>query len=384
MPDLILAGGGLANGLLAYRIRTQRPDIRLLMIEQAEKLGGAHTWSFHGTDLTPDQNDWITPFVAHDWPHYEVAFPGHRRRVGLAYRSVSAESFSDVVTRTLGQDLRLQTALVEVGPRQVTLAGGETIQARAVIDGRGFRVSRHMVNRYQKFVGLEVRLQAPHGLTGPILMDATVPQADGYRFVYVLPFTQDGMLIEDTYYSDRPGLDIAALTRNIEAYAAAQGWRIAEILRRETGVLPITLSGNISAFWNEATPGLPPAGLRAGLFHPTTGFSLPDAVRLADRICGIADLEVGAINRVIQDMSTARWNGDAFCRLLNRMLFLAGPAENRFVIMRRFYQLSEGLIGRFYAGDLTRFDKFRLLTGKPPVSIPRAIQAMLSTGRQAA
>ena len=88
--------------------------------------------------------------------------------------------------------------------------------------------------------------------------------------------------------------------------------------------------------------------------------------------------------QVIQQMSTARWNDDAFCRLLNRMLFLAGPAENRFVIMRRFYQLSEGLIGRFYAGDLTHFDKFRLLTGKPPVSIPRAIQAMLSTGRQAA
>ena len=384
MLDLILAGGGLANGLLAYRIRTQRPDIRLLMIEQGEKLGGAHTWSFHGTDLSPSQNEWVTPFVAYDWPHYEVAFPGLRRRVELAYRSVSATSFSDIVTRTLGRDLRTGTTLKEVGPRRVTLASGEVLEARAVIDGRGFRASRHMVNRYQKFVGLEVRLEMPHGLTGPILMDATVPQEDGYRFVYVLPFAPDVMLIEDTYYSDGPGLDIAGLTRNIKAYAAARGWRIAEILRRESGVLPITLSGDICAFWNEATPGLPPAGLRAGLFHPTTGFSLPDAVRLADRISVIPDLEVGAINRVIHEMSTARWNGNAFCRLLNRMLFLAGPAENRFVIMRRFYQLSEGLIGRFYAGDLTHFDKFRLLTGRPPVSIPRAIQAMLSSGRQAA
>ena len=384
MLDLILAGGGLANGLLAYRLATTRPDIRMAMIEQAATLGGAHTWSFHATDLTPAQNEWIAPFVAHDWPHYEVAFPGLARRVELAYRTVSAETFSAAVTRTLGAALRTGTALTRVDPRQVTLADGEVLAARAVIDGRGFRPSRHMVLRYQKFLGLEVRLEAPHGLTGPILMDATVTQDDGYRFVYVLPFAADVLLIEDTYYSDAPGLDAARLTRNIEEYAARRGWRIAEVVRRETGVLPITLSGDFSAFWNEATPGLPPAGLRAGLFHPTTGFSLPDAVRLADRIAGLADLEADTIRQVIQEMSTARWNGDAFCRLLNRMLFLAGPPEDRFVIMRRFYQLSEGLIGRFYAGDLTHFDKFRLLTGKPPVSIPRAIQAMFSTGRVAA
>ena len=42
-------------------------------------------------------------------------------------------------------------------------------------------------------------------------MDATVPQRDGFRFVYTLPFAPDRVLIEDTYYSDGLDLDPAAL-----------------------------------------------------------------------------------------------------------------------------------------------------------------------------
>ena len=34
--DLILVGGGLANGLLALRLRQQRPDLRLLIVEQGD------------------------------------------------------------------------------------------------------------------------------------------------------------------------------------------------------------------------------------------------------------------------------------------------------------------------------------------------------------
>ena len=35
-------------------------------------------------------------------------------------------------------------------------------------------------------------------------MDATVPQDGGYRFVYVLPFADRPLLVEDTHYSDQP------------------------------------------------------------------------------------------------------------------------------------------------------------------------------------
>lgn len=73
--DLILAGGGLANGLIAFRLAERRPDLRLLVIEGGETLGGNHTWSFHDGDLSLAEHAWLEPFVAHRWPGYGCAFP---------------------------------------------------------------------------------------------------------------------------------------------------------------------------------------------------------------------------------------------------------------------------------------------------------------------
>ena len=73
--DLVLAGGGLANGLLAWRLRALRPELRILLLESEAHIGGNHTWSFHDTDLTPAQQAWIAPLVTQRWPRYDVAFP---------------------------------------------------------------------------------------------------------------------------------------------------------------------------------------------------------------------------------------------------------------------------------------------------------------------
>ncbi len=108
------------------------------------------------------------------------------------------------MTAALGPDAWLSATVSDVNPHQVTLADGRTIAAGAVINGRGPRKSRSLALGYQKFVGQGVRLTAPHGLTRPIIMDATVSQEDGYRFVYVLPLDATRLLIEDTRYSDGP------------------------------------------------------------------------------------------------------------------------------------------------------------------------------------
>ena len=52
-----------------------------------------------------------------------------------------------------------------------------------------------------------------------------------------------------------------------------------------------------------------------------------------------------------------------------------GPTEpaDRYRVLQRFYGLREPLIQRFYAGRLRTADKVRLMVGKPPVPIRRAI-----------
>jgi lycopene beta-cyclase len=49
--------------------------------------------------------------------------------------------------------------------------------------------------------------------------------------------------------------------------------------------------------------------------------------------------------------------------------------------MQRFYGLPEDLIARFYAGKLTLTDRLRILSGKPPVPVLAALQAIMTTHR---
>lgn len=383
---LVLVGGGLANGLLAYRLRTLRPELPLVVLERDPQAGGNHTWSFHEPDLTAAQHAWIAPFVAHAWPHYEVSFPKLRRRLRSGYRAVTSERFHAVLSATLGGSLRTGTPVAQVSPTHVELADGQRLQAAAVVDGRGPMDWHALSVGHQKFLGLELQLARPHGLTGPIVMDATVPQHDGYRFVYVLPFTETVVLIEDTCYSDGPALDAGTMRRRVHEFAAQRGWEVTGVLREETGVLPIALDGDARAFWDEAPgmpAGMPRTGLRAALFHPTTGYSLPDAVRLADRIAARPTLDARSLHATIRAHSLAQWRRQGFFRLLNRMLFRAARGAERRRILERFYGLPEPLIRRFYAGQPTLPDVARVLIGRPPIPIARALRVVLPAGRPA-
>lgn len=371
---LILVGGGLANGLIAHRLAALRPEVEWTILEAGPTLGGNHTWSFHARDLTEAQQGWMEPFVAARWPGYAVAFPGLRRRLPLGYRSASSERLRAVLAPHAGR-IRTGAPVRALRPDGVTLDSGEEIRADAVIDGRGYRPSPHLRIAYQKFLGLELRTAAPHGQAEPVVMDATVPQRDGFRFVYTLPFAPDRMLVEDTYYSDGRGLDRAALRGETLAYAARRGWSVAEVLRAEEGVLPIALGGDIAAFWADSG-GVARAGLRAALFHPTTGYSLPDAVRLADRIAALGDLSAASLHGETRAHSLACWEAAGFYRLLDRMLFEAAAPAHRYRLLARFYRLSPDLVSRFYAGRSTLYDKARLLTGKPPVPVLRALRCL--------
>ncbi|MDP8916644.1 MAG: lycopene beta-cyclase CrtY [Pseudomonadota bacterium] len=371
MHDLVLVGGGLANSLIALRLKALRPELKLLVLEQGPALGARHTWSFFDTDVTAAQRAWLEPLVVHRWPGYAVRFPGLNRRLSTPYGSATSERLHAVVSQMLGPAaLRLQTRAARIEPTRVTLTTGEAVPARAVIDGRGPEPTGALVLAWQKFLGRTLRLVEPHGLTEPVVMDATVPQLDGYRFIYVLPFDERRLLLEDTYYSDGPALDRGALRSRLEAYALSQGWRLEAVEAEEEGVLPIALGGDMDRFWAGETVAR--AGLRSGLFHPTTGYSLADAAALADAIAGARDLSGPALLELTRRRAQETWRRRGFYRLLNRMLFRAAEPAERWRVLQRFYGLPQPLVERFYAGRTTRRDAARILCGRPPVPIRRA------------
>ncbi len=374
--DLAIVGAGLAGGLIALAVQARHPDLSIRLIDAAPVVGGNHRWSFFAGDIAP-ANRWIVaPLVTHAWAAHDVAFPGHGRRIAQPYHSIASERLDMVVRAALpGSALMLGRAVADVSATEVRLADGTRIIASGVIDARGPGDLSAMECGWQKFVGQELRLAAPHDAPDPRIMDATVAQIDGYRFVYCLPLGPERMFVEDTYYSDTPDLDRDTLVDRIHAYAARRGWRVAQAAGEEQGVLPVVIGGDFARYWR-STGAVAKAGMRAGLFHPTTGYSLPDAVRSAAAIAARRDFAGAALHDATRDAAARHWSARGFYRMLDTMLFRAAEPEERYRILERFYRLSPGLIGRFYAGQSTMSDKARLLAGKPPVPVTRAIRAI--------
>jgi lycopene beta-cyclase len=361
--DISILGGGLAGGLIAFALSQRRPEVRVALIERERTLGGNHVWSFFDSDIA-DEDRWIVaPFVSHRWDGYDVCFPKHRRMLSTGYNSIESEQFDRVLRERLpAESVRLGAAVEPEG---------------AAIDARGAGDLSTLDLGWQKFVGRVLRVAGGHGLTRPVVMDATVEQIDGYRFVYLLPFDAERVFVEDTYYSDTPAMDVPAIGARIDAYAAAEGWRVTAHGREETGVLPVVIGGDFDAYWGSTGDGIAKAGMRAGLFHPTTGYSLPDAVRLASAIAKASDLSAEGLARLTRDHAERAWRARGFYRLLDTMLFRAAAPAQRYRVLERFYRLPEALIGRFYAGQTTLADKARILSGRPPVSVGRALAAAM-------
>lgn len=380
--DVAIVGAGLAGGLIALALKAKHPALDVRLIDSAQTVGGNHVWSFFGSDVAKADRWIVAPLVVHAWPRYDVRFPAHGRTIEATYHSIESERLDQEVRRVLpAQALMLGRKVLAASATAVVLADGDRIEARGVIDARGPGDLSLLDLGWQKFVGRELVLSAPHESPVPIVMDATVPQIDGYRFVYCLPLAADRMFVEDTYYSDTPDLDPEVLTTRIHDYAAARGWRVAQAAREESGVLPVALGGDFDAYWRSSGARVGKAGMRAGMFHPTTGYSLPDAVRIASMLADRRDFAGTALHDATYAMARSTWNARGFYRMLDTMLFRAAEPEERYRVLERFYRLSPSLVGRFYAGQSTLFDKARVLTGKPPVPFWRAIRAIAGSTR---
>jgi lycopene beta-cyclase len=378
--DIAIAGGGLAGGLIALALARQRPDMTFRLIEAGPELGGNHRWSWFASDLSPAASDLLAPVRGTRWDHGNaVVFPGHSRQLATTYCSIGSADFAAALHRELPQGtIMTGRTIAALDARGVTLADGERVDAHKVIDARGFVPSVHVQGGWQVFMGRHLSTHQPHGLTRPIIMDASVEQLGGYRFVYVLPLGAHELFVEDTYYQDTPQLDRGALSARIDAYCRQHGWD-GDILGFETGVLPVITGGDPAAYLNQVgTPGVALAGARGLFTHPLTSYTLPFAVETALAVAADADLPGDQLAAKLAARSRAHWRRTGFYRLLGDMLFGAAEPARRVAIFERFYRLPQPLIERFYTARSTWSDKARVLVGKPPVPIHRAAKALIT------
>ncbi|HEV8549208.1 MAG TPA: lycopene cyclase family protein, partial [Polyangiaceae bacterium] len=255
---------------------------------------------------------------------------------------------------------------------RVTLASGRQLSTPTLVDARGPDAGQATnAIGFQKFVGLELEVELGSAPTLPLLIDARVPQRDGFRFVYVLPLASTRVLVEDTTFADGPELDVPRLREEIRAYAASAGLRVRAVVRQELGVLPLPSRATAAP---TSVPGVIRAGYQGGFFHPTTGYSFPLAVRLA---ATLAASEPSVLRRSLAALARREARQQRYAALLNRLLFRGFAPEERRNVLERFYRLPAATVRRFYALRLTPWDRARILCGRPPrgFSVTRFLRA---------
>ncbi len=376
--DYILAGGGLQAGLLVLAIRHYQPNARILVVERGTSFGGNHTWSFHRRDISPAVQDWLSSLPTHSWNSYLVRFPGYERMVDLEYNSTTSQMLAGFVWQRLlddqgrGSQLLLTSEVSNICSDTIKTGDGERFGARCVIDCRGQRRpslgnqdAGAPVCGYQKFYGVEIELDDDWPSSVPMLMDACVDQGDGFHFVYVLPFTPRRVLVEDTWFSNSPSVDLDASAKHLRSYIEKNTKSKWNTIRFERGCLPMPLQGLApEPAPRPNTPLLLAGGYAGGWFHAATGYSFPLAAQFANAIATVAPEQAQESIERLRQSNEFRFR---FSRFLNRLLFRLVKPQSRWQIFRRLYRsVPQETLSRFYAHEFSAADAVRMIVGVPP------------------
>ena len=392
--DVAIVGGGLAGGLIALACNRQTPGLALALIEKGAALGGNHRWSWFASDLDDAGGALMDCFAHKQWQGgYDVRFADYARTLTTPYRSLASVDFDAALMKQLPRGaVHLNAQAASLDESGVTLASGERIEARVVIDCRPFQPSPHLQGGWQIFAGQHLQLDKPHKAKRPIIMDADVDQCapDGngsaYRFVYSLPLGEREIFVEDTYYADEPRMDRAMLEGRITQYRHSARWE-GKVIASETGILPVITGGDFAAYLSAISiPGVAIAGARGGFTHPLTSYTVPIAVEnaryIAKEIGKDTQISGAQFAPLIERRAKAHWRKTRFYRMLGKMLFLAANPAQRDRIFALFYTRPQPLVERFYRAQSNWKDRLRILSGRPPVSIRSAMKALASGGKQ--
>ena len=374
--DVLFLGGGLHSSLAALALCSERPELRVAIVEASPRIGGNHLWSFHAEDAPRPIPDWLAPTIAFRWDRYEVRFPNGTRVLESPYQTLTSTKLHDTLvsrfSRSDDHDLYLGRQVMSCTDHHATLDDGTELEASLILDGRGMQADAAAQGcGFQKFYGMELILSNDHDYAHPVLMDATVEQTWGFRFLYLLPFSPRRLFVEDTYFSESPSMDRLKLRTRVLSCAERRGLKVQRVGREEHGVLPMP--------WMKQPVDLDSVfsiGIRGGWYHPATAYSSPFAIQIA--LAAAACDSARDLLRCLRLLRKNHQKRARFARLLNWMLFQCYAPEQRLHVFEEFYRLPESTLRRFYSLQLTTTDRMRILSGRPPhgFSLGRAIHTM--------
>jgi len=356
---LLIAGGGVSASLAALAMARLRPEVPMLLVPEAEGLGGNRTLLLFDEGLSDEERELVAPLIAETWHSVYTAFPGNSRKLKRACHAITPERIETALREALrpGQ-IRIEDKIVAVRDASLILHGGETILGTGALDARLWAHQTTLELGWRRSFARLCRFTAPHRVDRPVLIDATLSQGRLCAFFALTPFGEKRLLVERVDYGPGPDMDVAAAGAAIDAYVAARGWRPGAVEREEQAAVPVGLGGDFAAYWRIGGARVAKLGTRGGFFHPATGSPLPDAIRTALLLTRQRDFSGAALHDLFEAEAASLWKKRDYYRGFNRLMLRSGRGC---APLAGLHALDTALIARFDAEQLGLFDRRKVM-----------------------
>ncbi len=247
----VIIGAGAAGLSLCWALLERGVAGEIVVVDQKTAFTDDRTWCFWDTAPHP-----FSGLAAHCWPRWDVVQGDGRTALqslaGGGYTCLRGADFYAAVCEkiqrsshvTLALGCPIESLYAEADRAVVTSAGGAAWDADYVFDSRPHPTLPGDLSFSQRFFGQFVRTSSP--AFDPLrctLMDFRVSQQRGLHFMYVLPFSPTGALVENTYIQSVSAEKITAdqHRQEISAFLAnAYFLHSFEVQREEGGAIPMT------------------------------------------------------------------------------------------------------------------------------------------------
>ena len=223
----------------------------------------------------------------------------------------------------------------------------------------------------QVFFGLEVRLESPHRFDDVArVMDDMRVDNEGFMFDYVLPLDSHSLLVEFTRFATEllppESLRLDAL-ESVRRVCGDSGF---QIVREESGVIPMGLSDSVVP----TDPRWIYTGLGAGAARPSTGYAFTRIQRWAE-ICAAGILKDGKGQGFPPDRPLLTWMDKVFLRTI-----ASNPALAPQLFMSLAGKVSADRLLRFLTDRPGMQDLLAVMLALPKLPLIRCALAELHAG----
>ena len=283
--EFTILGAGCSGLSLCYYLLEEGVEAPILILDRKRTFEDDRTWCFWDVEPTP-----FTHLALKEWRSWSFASEGGgvtQTTNRYPYKFIAARDFYEHVLARLAESPNVTLRLDE-DVEEYTEGDGEvrvetprgTLRSRQVFDGRGLspgspifeEARRRSVWVPQKFLGL--RVWTNESVFDPglcTLMDFSVGQQRGLRFVYVLPIGEREALVENVYLSEAdvtPREHRAEIGMYLESVYGLSSDEYA-VLGEERGYIPMTNY----AFPRRLGERIHNIGMLGGETRPATGYT---------------------------------------------------------------------------------------------------------------